>query len=168
MTEQYGWGSSWLWKAAVAFVLVAGCARGPVPARPGTAPRAQLSTGVTSPVPSSPRRFTQGEILYIRHCTDCHGWTGHGDGPFAPLLATTPRNLRQAELFTRYSEAELIARLLHGKELSVPVDPAALPHTDAEVTALLTHLQRLPTLPWEEWSKPWTNWSRTKSAACRW
>lgn len=150
MTEKRDWGGSCLWRVIWAFVLVAGCARGPVPARPGTAPRAQLSTGVTSPVPSPPRRFTQGEILYIRHCTDCHGWTGHGDGPLALLLATTPRNLRQAELFTRYSEAELIARLLHGKELSVPVDPAALPHTDAEVTALLTHLRRLPTLSWEE------------------
>lgn len=152
MTEKRDWGGSCLWRVMWAFMLVAGCAHGPVSARPGNGPGVQSSTGqaVTSPVPSPPRRFTQGEILYIRHCTDCHGWTGRGDGPLAPLLATTPRNLRQGELFTRYSEAEMIARLLHGTGLPVPVDPAALPHTDAEVTALLTHLQRLPTLPWEE------------------
>ncbi|MBI3300591.1 MAG: c-type cytochrome [Deltaproteobacteria bacterium] len=141
-----------MWRIALVLLLVAGCARAPLPARPGAGPNVHLPAdqAVIIPVPPSPRRFTQGEVLYIRHCADCHGWTGHGDGPLAAVLETKPRNLRRAELFTGHSEAELVAWILHGKELAVPIDPTAVPHTEAEVTALLTHLQRLPTLSWEQ------------------
>jgi mono/diheme cytochrome c family protein len=98
-----------------------------------------------------PRRFTQGEVLYLRYCADCHGWEGRGDGPLVPILAAKPQNLRQRPgPFAARGDAELIARILYGRALSVPVTPTALPYTEAEVTALLTYLQSLPTLPWAE------------------
>jgi mono/diheme cytochrome c family protein len=65
-------------------------------------------------------------------------------------LIVKPPPLRRAELFPRYSESELVGRILLGKDLTVPLAPAALPTTEAEVTALFTHLQRLPTIPWEQ------------------
>jgi mono/diheme cytochrome c family protein len=96
-----------------------------------------------------PRRFTQGEVLYLRHCADCHGWEGRGDGPLASILVVSPQNLRQhPELFSAHSDAEIVARILYGQALLVPIDPTALPYTEAEVTAVLTYLKRLPTLSW--------------------
>src|SRR5262249_1078022 len=72
-----------------------------------------------------------------------------GDGRPPPTPPPPPPNLRRPpELFAAHSDAELIARILEGKALLVPVAPAALPYTEAEVTAVLTYLQRLPTLPW--------------------
>lgn len=34
-----------------------------------------------------------GHIVYQSHCAVCHGPTGRGDGPFAPLLHATPADL---------------------------------------------------------------------------
>jgi mono/diheme cytochrome c family protein len=65
-------------------------------------------------------------------------------------LEKKPPNLRRTDLFTQHSEAELMAWILHGKELPVAVQPPASPHTEEEVAALLAHLQRLPMLPWQE------------------
>lgn len=97
--------------------------------------------------PKTPRRLTQGEVLYLRHCADCHGWEAQGDGPLAQVLVVKPRNLRQQhDLFTNNTDADVALRILAGQPLPVPVDPAALRYTDAELTALMAHLQRLPTL----------------------
>jgi len=147
-----GWQGISIWRAALALVLVIGCAHTPVPVRPGTESPGQGHTDqqAASVASSPPRRFTKGEVLYLRQCADCHGWTGRGDGPLAAVLEKKPPNLRQSEAFTRYSEAELLAWILHGKELMVPVDPTTLSHTEAEVTALLAYLKRLPTLAWQE------------------
>jgi mono/diheme cytochrome c family protein len=27
---------------------------------------------------STPHRLTQGAVLYLQHCADCHGWEGRG------------------------------------------------------------------------------------------
>lgn len=147
-----GWQGASIGRAALALVLLAGCTRGQIAARSGAELRGQTPTNpaIISAVPSPPRRFTQGEVLYLRQCADCHGWTGRGEGPLATVLEKKPPNLRQSEVFTQYSEAELIAWILHGKELAVSVDLATLPHTETEATALLVHLKRLPTLAWQE------------------
>jgi mono/diheme cytochrome c family protein len=89
-------------------------------------------------------------VLYIRHCADCHGWEGRGNGALAHALIVKPPPLRRPELLTHNTEAELVGRILLGKDLTVPLAPAALPTTDAEVTALFTHLQRLSTTAWEQ------------------
>lgn len=97
--------------------------------------------------PKPPRRLTQGEVLYIRHCADCHGWEAQGDGPLAQVLVVKPRNLRQQHsLLTNNTDANVALRILTGQPLPVPVDPAALRYTDAELTALVVHLRQLPTL----------------------
>src|SRR5713226_263485 len=110
-----GWRGADMWRAALALVLIVGCAHAPVPVRPGTESPGQGHTAqqAASVASSPPRRFTKGEVLYLRQCADCHGWTGRGDGPLAAVLEKKPPNLRQSEAFTRYSEAELLAWILH-------------------------------------------------------
>lgn len=96
------------------------------------------------------RRFSLGEVLYLRHCADCHGWEGRGDGPLAAILAAKPRDLRQQkELFAKNSDAQIIARILYGIPLTT-VSSAAPPYSEGESTALITYLRQLPTTNWEE------------------
>lgn len=97
------------------------------------------------------RRLSLGEVLYLQHCADCHGWEARGDGPLARILATTPRNLRQHHsLFTINTDAAVALRILSGQALPIPVDPAALRYSKDEMDSLMIHLQRLPTLAGSE------------------
>jgi mono/diheme cytochrome c family protein len=98
---------------------------------------------------ATPHRFSEGEVLYVRNCADCHGWEGKGSGPVGQVLLKKPPSLRQPELFTKNTEAELIARILLGKDLSVPLASDAVQDTEADVASVLTHIRRLPTIPWE-------------------
>ena len=142
-----------MWMMVLGVMVIIGCARGPLPARPGIESTSQLPAeqAVATPSHTSPsRRLTPGEALYIRHCADCHGWEGRGNGALAHMLLVTPPPLRRAALFTQYTESELVVRVLLGKDLQVPFAPSSLPDTDAEVTALFTHLKRLPTISWEQ------------------
>ena len=100
--------------------------------------------------PPQPRRLSQGEALYLRHCAECHGWEGQGDGPVASILAVKAPRLRGAERLAQYREAELMARILYGRELMIPLDPQALAPSTEEVTVLLAYLRRLPTIPWAD------------------
>jgi mono/diheme cytochrome c family protein len=133
--------------------VVVHCARGAFPAHPEIGAMTQFAAAQSVTVPTAPpsRKFTQGEVLYIRHCAGCHGWEGQGNGPVAQQLQINPPSLRRPELFTQHTEAELVARILLGKDLKVPFTPtAAVPGTATDVTDLLGYLRRLPTIPWEQ------------------
>jgi mono/diheme cytochrome c family protein len=141
-----------MWRMVLAVVLLAGCAPGSRVSQPSPGPQVPPPSGpvVMAPAAVSPRRFGPGEVLYIRHCADCHGWEGRGNGPFAVLLEDKPPPLHRPELFTRYGEAELVARVFLGKELQVPLHAEAGPRSEEGVTTLLLHMRQLPTLPWDE------------------
>jgi len=47
-----------------------------------------------NPVPASLQSLKNGEVLFDRYCTTCHGPDGHGDGPVAgPPFGTGPFGL---------------------------------------------------------------------------
>ena len=101
----------------------------------------------TPPTATTPRRLSLGEVLYLQHCADCHGWEARGDGPLAQVLATKPRNLRQYHsLFINNSDAAIALRILSGQALPIPVEPATLRYAKDEIDSLMIHLHRLPTL----------------------
>ena len=161
-----------LWCLLTAVVVMAGCARqassasltsqgdavtvgeavtngvsiSEKPAVRGTPVLAQATEKQDS---ATSRRFSQGEVLYVRNCADCHGWEGNGNGPVGQVLLKKPPSLRRPELFTQNTEAELIARILLGKDLSVPLAPEAVKDNKEDVASLLTYLRRLPTISWE-------------------
>jgi hypothetical protein len=66
------------------------------------------SPPTASSSPTQPHRLSQGEALYLRHCADCHGWEGRGDGPVARIFEVKAPRLRGAERFTQFREAELM------------------------------------------------------------
>jgi mono/diheme cytochrome c family protein len=48
---------------------------------------------VQNPVPADTRSVESGKALYADHCAQCHGSTGHGDGPAAAALNPKPFDL---------------------------------------------------------------------------
>ena len=57
--------------------------------------------GASEPVLGDPER---GKRIYETYCEECHGETGRGDGPRAPLLAPRPGNLVSAATSTKSNE----------------------------------------------------------------
>jgi len=123
-------------------ILVAGCTRAGMDVQP-------TGQSAASPTTLQSRRLTLGEALYIRHCADCHGWEARGDGPVAKLFKVKAPSLRRPELFAQASEADLMDRILYGKALEVPFEATTLALTEADITALMAHLRRLPDIGWD-------------------
>ncbi len=55
----------------------------------------------------------RGQEIYQKYCMECHGESGRGDGPRAPLLAPRPGNLISAATSAK-SDAELLGIITNG------------------------------------------------------
>lgn len=103
-----------------------------------------------APVVSSLRRFTRGQVLYLQHCADCHGWEGQGDGPLKTILASKPPVLRQeVRIFAHNSDTQIVERILSGTPFR-PLQVDIPPYSATEITSLVVYLQQMPTISWEE------------------
>jgi mono/diheme cytochrome c family protein len=107
----------------------------------------------TTPPQVQVHRLTHGEALYLRNCADCHGWEGRGGGPVAAMLGIRPPSLRRPALWAEYNEADLMAKVLYGRELSLGLGAATAISSNAEVTAITAYLRRLPSISWEQVSR---------------
>ena len=124
----------------VLFIFMTGCAQVGI--------EGQLEERPMPPLTPPPAwRLTQGEALYVRHCSDCHGWQGRGNGPVGRMLGIKAPNLRRAELFTDRSEDEFLAWVLHSEPLSVVPDAARLTPTEEDIDAIAAYMRRLPHIP---------------------
>lgn len=70
-------------------------------------------SGAEGAAESSIDAMARGKALYERYCADCHGVTGHGDGPRAALLAPRPGNLVSAGTSSK-TDPELLRILRDG------------------------------------------------------
>ncbi len=59
-------------------------------------------------------RITNGEVLYSRYCSFCHGESGEGDGLNAYSVPVKPRNLTDQNVMAKKSDAELENVILFG------------------------------------------------------
>lgn len=55
-----------------------------------------------------------GQALYAKNCSSCHGDSGRGDGPSGLFLKDKPADLR-SDLVRKMSDDELLARITEGK-----------------------------------------------------
>ena len=94
-----------------------------------------------------PAPSAQGERLYRRYCSPCHGPDGRGGGPDAALFPERPRDLHDGVL-ERYETATLVRRIRDGRALALTLDPAALRARIGEIDAVRAHLRRIPTIDW--------------------
>jgi len=138
---------------ALLAATITSCVRPPAvsPVRGEVIPQAiEQPVAATPSVVQPLRRFSRGQVLYLRHCADCHGWEGSGDGPLAAILTTKPPALRQQlGVFTHNTNAQIVSRILYGTPFRT-VQTGTPPYSDAEVTALVMYLQQLPYIRGEE------------------
>lgn len=76
---------------------------------------ATLASGCAGQTRTSSAPTEQGAELYRLHCAGCHGATGRGDGPVAPLMVVTVPDLTRiaARRGGRFPEDE-VARIIDG------------------------------------------------------
>ena len=97
-----------------------------------------------------------GAALYMGNCSGCHGEHGAGEGIQALTLAVEPQDLAGGE-FPRWFIEQIVdgrqLRLAHGPD-GMPIwgtiftrqeglDPAAQDRVEAEIKALVDHLESL-------------------------
>jgi mono/diheme cytochrome c family protein len=64
--------------------------------------------------PAAPSDLEQGRAIYERHCADCHGPEGKGDGQQATSLSPRPGNLISAHTSVK-SDQELLQIIAKGR-----------------------------------------------------
>ena len=72
------------------------------------------SASPTPVAPMSPSDLEQGRAIYQRHCADCHGPEGRGDGHQATSLSPRPGNLISAQTSAK-SDQELLKIIAKGR-----------------------------------------------------
>jgi len=72
------------------------------------------SIGHMPAAPVVPSDLEQGRAIYERHCADCHGQEGKGDGQQATSLSPRPGNLVSAQTSAK-SDQELLKIIAKGR-----------------------------------------------------
>jgi mono/diheme cytochrome c family protein len=70
--------------------------------------------GSAPAAPEAPTDLEQGRTIYERHCADCHGPEGRGDGRLAISLSPRPGNLVSAQTSAK-SDQELLKIIAKGR-----------------------------------------------------
>jgi mono/diheme cytochrome c family protein len=70
--------------------------------------------GIIGSSAAAPIDLTQGQTIYERHCADCHGPEGRGDGQQATSLSPRPGNLISAQTSAK-SDQDLLKIIANGR-----------------------------------------------------
>ncbi|HAP08411.1 MAG TPA: hypothetical protein DCR20_11320 [Planctomycetaceae bacterium] len=89
-----------------------------------------------------------GRVLYMRHCSHCHGTAGDGNGPTAQYLYPRPRDYRHGVFkFTSTNDMSKVSRddLLRVLRYGIPGTymPSFLLMKDEELTAIVEYVRFL-------------------------
>ncbi|MEK9141736.1 MAG: cytochrome c [Nitrospirota bacterium] len=88
-----------------------------------------------------PPDITRGKAVYQRHCQDCHGLTGRGDGPAAASLKVPPADFQRFRSFLK-SDEELLRTIEHGVVFS-PMHSWRGQLTDGEMQDAVAYIRML-------------------------
>ncbi len=137
------------WSTMLVLFFIVGCSSDQL--FKGSPVQTEENLSETTSLQIQPRKFSKGEVLYIRYCGDCHGWEGRGNGPVAEYIRVPTPALQNRELLAAKSESQFVDLVLNGRPTSiVPLLNNAGPQTESEVTALLAHLRKLPSIDLEK------------------
>ncbi len=88
-----------------------------------------------------PSDLIRGKAVYERHCQNCHGPTGRGDGPVAASLNVPPANFQRFQSFLK-SDEELLRTIEHGVVFS-PMHAWRGQLTDGEMQDVVAYIRLL-------------------------
>jgi len=88
-----------------------------------------------------PSDLARGTAVYERHCQNCHGPTGRGDGPGAVSLKVPPANFQRFQSFLK-SDEELLRTIEHGVVFS-PMHAWRGQLTDGEMQDVVAYIRWL-------------------------
>jgi mono/diheme cytochrome c family protein len=88
-----------------------------------------------------PADLTRGKAMYERHCQNCHGSGGRGDGPAAASLNVAPADFQRSRSFLK-SDDELLRMIEHGVVFT-PMHAWRGQLTDGEMQDVLTYIRLL-------------------------
>ena len=74
------------------------CSAGLAALTAGTAATLVHGAAHANPVVATQQSIARGKSLYVHHCAECHGRSGHGDGSAGRDLEPHPSDLTRAEL----------------------------------------------------------------------
>ena len=88
-----------------------------------------------------PPDIARGKAVYERHCQNCHGPSGRGDGPDAAPLKVLPADFQRFRSFLK-SDEELLRTIEHGVVFS-PMHSWRGQLTDGEMQDVVAHIRLL-------------------------
>ncbi len=69
---------------------------------------------IKNPIPADATSIASGKALYAKHCTECHGDSGKGDGMMADEYTPKPADLTDAEWKHGSSDGEIFVVVRDG------------------------------------------------------
>jgi mono/diheme cytochrome c family protein len=70
-----------------------------------------------NPVSPSRDALRRGRALFLRHCANCHGKEGRGDGPAAAFGMVSPRDLTSPTVQARMTDGDMFWKISKGRRL---------------------------------------------------
>lgn len=95
---------------------------------------------VKNPLTATPEVIAAGKALYLDKCANCHGDTGHGDGPEADMYDTAPSNLAEPGMLAEMSDGELFWKITTGRR---PMPSFKKQYTDEQRWQLVHFIRTL-------------------------
>ncbi len=82
-----------------------------------------------NPVPGTPEAIESVRPIFVDKCVQCHGDTGKGDGPMAPMQDVEPANFQDAKMMNAMTDGEIFYKISEGRE-PMPSYKVQLSETD--------------------------------------
>lgn len=101
-----------------------------------------------TPLLATDQALARGSELFARHCQDCHGPGGHGDGPAAKGLPTPPANFLDLQHSAIYGPGEKFWIIGNGSgATAMPAFPNLDLRARWDLVNYIYHLQELAAQP---------------------
>lgn len=95
---------------------------------------------LTNPIPDSEIALADGELLYTRYCSHCHGATGKGDGEVGKVYKGVPNY--SADAYKDMNDGHIFHVITHGKGRMWPHGSQITPEERWKIVKYVHKLQQ--------------------------
>lgn len=95
---------------------------------------------LTNPIPDSEKAQAEGQLLYTRYCSHCHGAAGKGDGPVAKEYKGVPNY--SSDAYKTMNDGHVFHVITHGKGRMWPHGSQITPEDRWKIVQYVHKLQQ--------------------------